>query len=275
MNHISKYLTIILLISIFLSCTDVVDVSVPDGGPRLVVEASINWEKGTTGETQVIKLSESTAFFDNNSNVPVLGATVIVTKEDDGAQFVFNDQGNGEYITTNFVPEINQSYRLNIVYNGQSYVAIETLTSVTEINSIEQTVEGGGDEEEIQIKVFFNDPLGVDNYYFGEFYSSVNTLVTLETLSDEFTDGNENFIAYDNEELVPGAVIDISIYGISESFHNYIDILIDQSGDQDGPFQSTPVQLTGNCININDPNEEVLGYFRLSEVVRTSYTIVE
>ncbi len=274
MNRTYKHIALVLILIGFLnSCTDPVKVSVPDGGSRLVVEASINWEKGTSGQTQTIKLSESTTYFDSNLNVNVTGASVIVTKEDDGSQFVFEDQNNGDYIVNDFVPEIDQSYSLEIQYNGQTYTATETLMPVTEINGIEQTIEGGGEDEEIQLKVFFDDPAGVNNYYLGEFSSSVNPLLTLGALSDQFTDGNENFIEYDNEKLVAEAVVDISIYGISERFYNYINILIEQSGVNNSPFQTTPVQLKGNCININNPDEEVLGYFRLGQVVKTDYTI--
>ncbi|WP_299366606.1 DUF4249 domain-containing protein [Winogradskyella sp.] len=274
MKKIHKYITLVFILIGFLnSCTDTVDVDVPNGSARLVVEASINWEKGTSGQTQIIKLSESTAFFDNNPEVPVIGASVIVIKNDDGMQFVFEDQNNGDYLTTDFVPEIDESYTLEILYNGETYIATETLMSVTEINGIEQTIEGDGDEEEIQIKVFFDDPANTENYYLGEFNSSVNPLLTLSALSDQFTDGNENFIEFDNEELSPEATVDISIYGISEAYYNYIDILIEQSGENDGPFQTTPVQLSGNCFNQNNPDEEVLGYFRLGEVVRATYTI--
>lgn len=274
MNKAYKYIVLNLILIGFLnSCTDTVDVDVPNGGSRLVVEASIKWEKGTSGQTQVIKLSESTTFFDSNSSNPVTGASVIVVKDNDGLEFIFEDQNNGNYIATDFVPEIDQSYTLQILYNGQTYSASETLISVTEINSVEQTIEGAGDEEEIQIKVFFDDPINTENYYLGEFNSSVNPLLTLTSLSDQFTDGNENFIEFDNEELVPEAIVDINIYGISEAYYNYIDILIEQSGESDGPFQTTPVQLKGNCININDTNEEVLGYFRLGEVAKTTYTI--
>ncbi len=274
MNRTYKHIALVLILIGFLnSCTDAVDVDVPNGGSRLVVEASINWEKGTSGQTQTIKLSQSTAFFDSNPEVPVTGAMVMVTKDNDGMQFTFEDQNNGDYITTDFEPEIDQSYTLEIFYNGQTYTATETLMSVTDINNVEQTLEGDDDEEEIQLKVFFDDPVNSNNYYLGEFNSSVNPLLTLEALSDEFTDGNENFIEFDNEELVAGATVDISIYGISESYYNYISILIDQSSGNDGPFQTTPVQLKGNCINPDNLNEEVLGYFRLSEVVKTTYTI--
>ncbi|MEM6687021.1 MAG: DUF4249 domain-containing protein [Bacteroidota bacterium] len=263
---------ILIAISFLISCTDTVDVDVPNAGSRLVIEASINWEKGTSGQTQTIKLSESTGFFDSNTNVPVTGASVIVTKEDDGMQFIFQDLNNGDYLTTNFVPQLNQEYALEVQYNGQTYTATETLIGVSDINFVEQTIEGDLEEEEIQLKVFFDDPANVNNFYLGEFIPSNLPLLTLTELDDEFTDGNENFIEYDNEDLEAGVTVDINLYGISERFYNYIGILIEQANDP-GIFATTPVQLRGNCINPNNPDEEVLGYFRLGEVARTSFVI--
>ncbi|MEL7271528.1 MAG: DUF4249 domain-containing protein, partial [Bacteroidota bacterium] len=81
MNNTYKYKALVLMVfGFFSSCTDTVDVDVTDAGARLVVEASINWEKGTSGQSQTIKLSESTDFFDNNPDIPATGAVVIVTK---------------------------------------------------------------------------------------------------------------------------------------------------------------------------------------------------
>lgn len=275
MKSIIKYyrpLMIVLVFSFFLSCTDTVNVDVPNGGDRLVVEASINWEKGTLGQTQTIKLSTSTGFFSNKKNTPVTGAVVSVVKDNDGTQFTFQDQNNGNYIATDFVPELQQSYTLTIEYNGKTYRATETMISVSDINRVEQMLEGGL-ESNIQVSVYFDDPANIKNYYLGEFVPSVNSLLSLESLSDQFTDGNENFLEHDDENLVAGVNLAISLYGISEGYYNYINLLIEQSQGGGGPFQTTPVQLKGNCKNINNPNEEVLGYFRLGQVVKTSYTI--
>ncbi|GGB83137.1 hypothetical protein GCM10007424_23950 [Flavobacterium suaedae] len=273
-NFYNKLGALLILIGLLSSCTDVIDVDVPNGGARLVVDASINWQKGTSGETQTIYLRESTAYFDNNRDVPVTGASVTVTKENDGSIFVFFDQNNGSYTATDFVPELNASYTLEILYNGNSYTATETLIAVSDINRVEQGVEGSGDDSEIQLQVFFDDPAGVENYYLGEFIPSNLPIPSLAVISDEFTDGNENFIENDNDNYVTGATVDINVYGISQRYYDYLNIFIQQSGSEDnGPFPTTPVQLKGNCINVNDPNEEVLGYFRLSEFDTTSYTI--
>lgn len=275
-----KLLNIILPLYVFVfigfSCTDPVTVTVPNGGKRLVVEASINWEKGTTGAVQTIVLTTSTGYFNANTMVPVQGAVVTVTKNDNGAQFVFQDQNNGKYIATNFKPQLRQSYTLSIDYNGQRYEAIETLMPVSKINRITQGVESGLNEESIRLDVFFDDPSGVKNHYLGEFIPDGAQLLSLETLDDEFTDGNENFMEHDNDNIKAGDMIGVRLYGISERYYNYINLLIEQSGINGGgggPFQTTPVQLKGNCININNPEEEVLGYFRLSEVDRTSYVV--
>jgi hypothetical protein len=268
-NIYNKLGVLLIIIGLLNSCTDVIDVNVPNGGARLVVDASINWQKGTSGETQTINLRESTAFFDNNPNVPVTGASVTVTKENDGSIFVFADQNNGSYTTTDFVPELNASYTLEILYNGNSYTATETLIAAPVINRIEQTIADG--DTDIQLLVFIDDLADVENYYLSEFTTSILSLPFLRVISDELTDGNEIFFENNNENYVAGVTVGINVYGISQRYYDYISILIQQSGsDEGGPFPTTPVQLKGN---VNDSHEEVLGYFRLGEFDTTSYTI--
>ena len=150
---LNKTLAFLLLVS-FYSCTDVVEVDLANGGNRLVVEASIQWKKGTLGQNQSIRLSSSTDYFDQNTNTPVTGASVIVTKDNDGAQFVFEDQNNGLYIANNFIPELNQSYSLEIINNGNTYNANETLVSVVPIKEIIQTTENGFSTDDTEITLF-------------------------------------------------------------------------------------------------------------------------
>ncbi|MCF0075257.1 DUF4249 domain-containing protein [Dyadobacter sp. CY261] len=273
-NIYSKLGALLLLIGLLNSCTEVIDVNVPNGRARLVVDASIKWQKGTTGKAQTINLRKSTAFFDRSPDVPVTGASVTVTKENDGSIFVFADQNNGSYTATDFVPELNASYTLKILYNGNSYTATEALIAAPVINRVEQTIEGSDGDEEIVLQVFFDDPGAVKNYYLGEFTPSNPPLPSLAVISDKFSDGNENYIENDNENNVAGVTVGINVYGISQRYYDYLNILIQQSGsDEGGPFPIIPVQLKGNCTNVNDSNEEVLGYFRLGEFDTTSYRV--
>lgn len=274
-----KYSIAILIVTL-TSCTDVVDVDVPKAAPRLVIEASLDWEKGTLGNEQNIKLSLSTPYFDSISIDNVIGASVIVTNDTDNSTFVFIDQNDGNYTTTNFIPIIGQSYTLEVIYNGEVYIAQETMTGVVDIAEINQSVEDGFNDEALEVNVLFDDPQGIDNFYLFRLQEQGDLLVELFDISDEFTDGNQMKVFYEKEddedinqeEFEAGDVVSIDFHGVSETYYNYIRLLIEQYGSVGDPFSTTPVALRGNCTNASDPDKYAFGYFRLTEVVKTTYT---
>ncbi|WP_111709618.1 DUF4249 domain-containing protein [Lutibacter citreus] len=265
MKNIYIKLVISCLTLLIVSCTETVDVDVPNGGERLVVEASILWEKGTTGQNQEIKLSKSTEYFADELDIPVEGALVSITNNDSNEIFEFQYEGNGTYSTTNFNPIIGDSYTLEINYEGERYLATDTFASGIEISSITQSIESRFGSDEINIKVNYLDPQSTENYYLAEFIPSHKPLISLDSSDDEFYNGNIFFLEYEDEDLEPGVNVQVKLHGISEDYYNYIEILISQLGEK-GPFQTTPVSLKGNCVNVNNTEEEVLGYFRLNEV---------
>ncbi|PWL38443.1 DUF4249 domain-containing protein [Flagellimonas aquimarina] len=270
----------IALLFIGASCTDVIDVDVPEGPIRLTIEASLDWEKGTTGNEQTILLSTSTPFFDNQGNTGVTGATVQVTNDNDGSEFVFNDQNNGRYTTSLFVPVLGDTYSLEVIYEGERYTATETLFPVTDISSITQSVDQGEDDEVLEVNVSFEDPADIENYYFLRFQSRNDLLPELFYIKDEFIDGNEATFYYekieDEEdnivEFQPGDIVDITFLSASEDYYNYLQLLIEQFEGAGDPFSPTPVALVGNCINEDNPDNVPYGYFRVTEMVKSSYT---
>ena len=277
----SNIKTLLIAATISLaSCTDVVEVEVQNGPERLVVEASLDWEKGTPGNDQTIRLRKSTQFFDTDTTTEVLGASVMVTNDSSGDTFVFQDQNNGAYRTTSFQPVLGQSYSLRIEYDGEVYTAQETMTSVTDITNVFQDREDGFDDEVLEVHVVFTDPAEEGNNYLFRFQREGDLLPDLEVAEDEFVNGNEIDWWYeiddddDLEPFGPGDVVDIEMYGISRPYYDYIKILIDQLGGV-GIFEATPVAVKGNCINETNPDNYAFGYFRLTEVVKTSYTFEE
>ena len=60
-----KLSLLFILIIITISCEDVIDVNLNNAEPRLVIDASINWFKGTTGNEQSIKLTLTAPYFDD------------------------------------------------------------------------------------------------------------------------------------------------------------------------------------------------------------------
>lgn len=272
-----------LLLALFTvaltGCEDVIDVDVQTDTLRLVVEASLDWEKGTTGNEQLITLRTSTPFFETEST-NVTGAEVTVTNNATGEVFLFTDQNNGTYTTSTFEPQLEATYTLEILYDGERYVAEDTMNPVPDITNIYQDTEDGFDDETIELHIVFNDfEEEGDNYLF-KFERPQDLLPTLETGDDEFINGNEVDWWYeidDDEDeeikpLLPGDVVNISMHGISRSYFNYIDIVIDQMGGV-GIFEATPVDVRGNCINTTNPDNYAHGYFRVTETNKVSYTV--
>jgi len=261
----------------FQSCTDVIDVELNDGVPSLVIEASIDWEKGTQGNQQTIKLSMSSPYFES-STTPVTGATVLITNTQTKDVFNFTDQENGQYMVSDFLPIIDHTYVLNIQVNGEMYTATESFMPVPEFSRIEQSLEGGFDDEALEVTFYFNDPKGISNYYLSSFQAESDLFPQFTDFSDEFTDGNEIFNFYEketdgseDEEFVSGDKVRINLYGISDQYYNYMQLLLEQYNSGGDPFSAIPAKLKGNCINTANPSVTVFGYFRLTEFVEDTY----
>ena len=62
---------ILMTFVVFASCEDVIDVDLDNVEPRLVIEASLDWEKGTAGNEQTINLSMSTPYFNTGEDTSV------------------------------------------------------------------------------------------------------------------------------------------------------------------------------------------------------------
>jgi len=278
-NQISRIVqnTSVLILLIFtfcfMSCEDVIELDVDSIPPRLVVEADIEWEKGEDPSFQTILLSQSTAFFDGSFNA-VNDALIELEKLDTGEIMPFTSNGNGVYTTNDFVAEFGSEYELRILYNGQNYLARETLIEVPEVNRVEQDeVLGFDGENVITIDFFVDDKPDEQNYFFVTHAVNNDTTPFLSVWDDSFQDGNEITIFYRDffddaqDTVVSGDVIDIEFMGISEPFFDFMLLLTEQIYSGGDPFDTTPVQLRGNVANITNDDEDAFGFFRLSEKV--------
>jgi len=274
-----KFLCLFVCI-VFTSCEDVIDVNLSEGKTRLVIEASLDWEKGTSGNQQLIKLSTSSPYFQTNENNEVTGASVKVTNNNTGAEYIFTDENDGTYTISNFAPIIGHTYTLEVVHNGETYIGNETLMSVPSITNVTQSVEGGFDDELLQVNFNYNDPPEEENFYLTKFMEEGDLFPVLEDLSDEFVNGNEidDFWEKEDDEdaneipFESGDKVSISLYAISKRYYNYIRLLIEQYDSGGNPFSSTAAQIKGNCVNTTNSENYPYGYFRVTQVVKVDYT---
>lgn len=255
------------------SCEEPIDLDLNTSEPKLVVDASINWIKGTSGSEQDIKLSLSAPYYDLET--PPANNAMVSIFDSNNNEYVFNEEGTtGIYKNNTFIPVLNATYDLIIIYEGETYSASETLKPVVSIDYVEQKNDGGFSGEETELKAYYTDPVDEKNYYFFEFINNFAALPSLEVYKDEFTNGNQIFGFYTEEDLTTGHEVVIRNSGISESFYEYMFILLLQnSTDGGGPFETTPATVRGNCINETNPDNFPFGYFRLSEVDEIIYIV--
>lgn len=268
-----RLISIILIFISLTSCEDVIDLKLNTSEPRLVIDASINWLKGSSGNEQKIKLTLTAPYFDTTVN-PANGAQIIVQDSDNNMFNFIEDSNTGIYVNNSFIPEINKTYMLKVIYEGETYIATETLKSVAPIEYIEQKNDAGFSGNETELKAYYTDPADEENYNFFEFKSDVAEIPSLEVYKDEFNNGNQIFGFHSEEDLNPGNQVLIRNYGISKRFYEFMFLLLQQnSTDTGGPFETQPATIRGNIINQTNSNNFPLGYFRLSEVDELIYTV--
>ncbi|WP_264551818.1 DUF4249 domain-containing protein [Flavobacterium sp. N2038] len=267
-------LLIVFFISIFFtSCEEVVDVDLDTAPPKLVIEAAINWQKGTTGSDQIIKLTTTTGYFENT--IPTVSGAIVYIENSKNERFNFIEvKKTGRYTCINFAPVIDEQYTLTVVSRGSRYIATETLKSVAPITRIEQNNEGGFTGKDIEIKAFYTDPANEDNFYLFKYTYPNKVTSSYYVSEDKFYQGNEIFSSSDDEDLKPGGEIEITHYGISKQYYNYMNILVSIAGSNvGGPFQSPPATVKGNIVNVTNKENYPLGYFSLSEIDSQKYLI--
>jgi hypothetical protein len=268
-----KYCLAISLVITLISCEKVIDVDLDTAAPRLVIDAGIDWEKNTNGSNQKIKLTTTTAYY-NDVFPPVSGAVIMVTNT---ANTVFNFiemPGTGEYHCSNFQPVAGEVYRLNISVNGETYTATETLFATPDIEAaIEQNDKGGMAGDEIEITYYYQDNAAQVNYYVYSNKIPVMAFPQYAVEDDENNQGGRTPVYYSHKDLKPGDIVNIKLYGTSKRYYDYFRKLLNASGNDDGPFSTTPTAVRGNIINQSNDANFAYGYFRLSEVVTKEYII--
>ena len=265
----------ILMAGLYLvACEDVIVVDDLDTAePRLVIDASIDWAKNTTGNEQKIILSTTTGYY--SDEFPTISGASITVANTTGTVFDFTETpGTGEYICTDFEPVIGEAYTLTILLNGETYTATETLISAPDIeDTIEQNDEGGMAGDEVEITYYYQDDGTLENYYLYGVRTGHVAFPQYSVEDDENSQGNLTPVYYSHEDLVPGDILNLELYGISRRYYEYLIKVLAAAGTDGSPWPTIPTAARGNIVNQTNSENYTFGYFRLSEVDTRDYTI--
>lgn len=273
MKILNKILTAAIVLFLTGCHEEIIHVDLDTAPPRLVIDASIDWIKNTTGNEQKIKLSTTTGYYDEG--FPTVSGAIITVINTVNTVFNFREtSGTGEYICTDFKPVIGETYTLTIILDGETYTATETLIGTPGIeDAIEQDNKGGMAGDEIEITYYYQDDGNEYNYYL---YSVIMSHVIFPQYSvenNEKSQGSLTPVFYSHEDLESGDKVNLKLYGISKRYYNYFNKILLASGNDDRPFPTTPAAVRGNIVNQTNNENFAYGYFRLSEVDIKDYTI--
>lgn len=270
---IYNYISLIIVSLLLIGCEDVINVDLNTAAPRLVIDAAINWQKGTDGSSQKIILSTTTDFYSNV--IPKVSGATVSIKNSNNLNYIFTEIPNtGEYKCDTFQPMLNEIYTLTVIHLGEIYTATETMQSVSAIETVTQKNNGGFSGKDFEIEVTFKDPLA-QNFYMVKFFPDIYKAPSYSITKDEYTNGNLKNWQFSDTDLKVGNIIAITHYGISQSHYNYMNKIISISSSSGGgsPFQTPPATVRGNIINQKNTDNYALGFFSLSEIDVRNYTI--
>ncbi|WP_190809035.1 DUF4249 family protein [Flagellimonas sp. S3867] len=295
-----KYFILGLLVAL-VGCEDVIDVEVPTTTPRLIVNGLLRVDESQEFIPVEIKVTETTNFFEENPVTQLESAIIIYGQPNPDAPELLDNlatsslaestPGSGIYIpdptfdvdqrirTSALLP--NTVFILIVDHKGRRYASRTPYSKTVPMDNLVQGDETLFDEDDTEIKITISDVQDEDNFYvfdfgFGEYLA----------LDDQFIDGQQfEFSYFYQKDLEPGQQVEISIMGADLQFFNYMDLLVEQTQNDGGVFETPTATVRGNVFditgldntlifdNVNRPEDFPLGYFAVVEEFKQNLTI--
>jgi hypothetical protein len=295
---LNKYILITLLFLIINGCVTQFVPETDEQESSLVVEGMITDQPGTF----TVKLSRSVPLSSGISREALKGCTVTISDNMD-QQARFYETSPGTYTTREgeFITYIGRTYILHIETNDPSrtYNTYESLpmemNPVPPIDSIyyekiDTEVDDNGKTLKQACQVYLNtfDQSSSCRFYRWDFsetwmfrlpYDVKNQICWITKPSRSILIKNTsvlsedrimkmpvNFITGETDRLSEKYSINVNQYSLNEDEFNYWERLQNVSENVGGLYDITPVSIPGNVFCVDNPYEQVLGYFSVSAV---------
>jgi len=290
MKGLQYLYTLVFIIALSMnSCEDPIGVELESADALITVDAWIN----SNAEDQTIRLTESQSYFDNNFTKGLTGASVVV-RRDDGQEFSFAGDGNGNYIWSsdgNTIGGVEDEFQLEIIANGDVLTANTILNRVPIVDSIYQEfVDDMGFVDGIMIEILTRDFEGLgDTYWIKTFKNGVflNKADEINIAYDAgFDSGAETdgivFIPpirfllnpfedddptddIDIPSWVPGDLARVEIHSISNDAFIFMETMRDQLLNSDNGIFAEPLANTRGNVTASS-GATVLGVFNVAAI---------
>lgn len=294
-----KVIFIIGAFFFFTSCEDVVEVDLPTTEPRLIVDGLLRVDRSQEFIDVRIKMRETSNFFEDNQPTQVESAVIAYGVPNEFGEFVnfaFSSLTEEEPGTGVYVPDPNFSsdqrirtesaepgtvFVLQISHKDKFYYARTEYAPTVPIDDLQQGDDTLFNEDETEVIVTFTDPPDQDDYYVFDFGFG-----NFQAVEDQFFQGQQfEFSYFYDDNLGTGQDITVSILGANQDFYNYMDLLVEQTMEDGGVFETPVATVRGNVFditgldnidifdNVERPNDYALGYFAVVQEFSRGLTI--
>lgn len=254
---------ILLSLSVlFISCEKLIDINLNEANPNIVIEANLT----DRVQQQVVKISQTKAFSEDNTIVPIKNANILVS-DDKGNQYPFTEVTSGNYLSSFFAGITGRKYTIQVKVNSKIYTASSIMPQRVILDSLTVTNLTLFGNSRKYVQVNFMDPPNIANQY--NYVIIVND--TLRNAyyvdNDRFNDGKMviNTIFTGDPELVSGDKIRVDFQCIDNNVYRYFFALSQISGNGGPP--TAPSNPDSNFSN------GALGYFSAHTLQRMNITL--
>lgn len=267
MKNILSVLYVLTAVVLVQSCKEKIDLDIPGGAPKVVVEAEVTTET----DSSYVKLTKTADFYSTAAYPVIPDATVTVN----GIPFIH--KGNGIYRPASpYTGTIGQIYNLSISADGQTFTSSSVLEPMFRIDSIFQEFkpkQGFLDEGYSINYKGFDDRSKIKYTYFRLGY--FDTLVHRDSM-DDFKVLFDNTLTPIGQEYsfeLPftrfkiGDECILVFRSVTKDMNDFLEAYNTQTSGAPGPFQVPPANLPTNMKG------GAIGYFATYDVIRRRHTI--
>jgi hypothetical protein len=251
MKFNSVYLLLLLLC---ISCEKIINVSLDESEPQIVIEGEITTARGP----YTVRVTESKNFGDDNSFPGRADAVVSVKNLNTGISEILKYSGSGNYQTTVLQGVAGHSYQLTVVLGDKTYAATSTipLRGVR----IDMLYASGSalDDKDVFMVPLFTDPVGKGNYYRLRQWLNGTMIKGSFVRSDEAADGRTfdgqlwySTDASDGNPIIKnGDVMTVELQCVDKGVYDYFRTL-ETTIAQDASTPSNPLSnISGGAIGV-------------------------
>lgn len=249
---------IILLLVLFSSCEQVIDLPLRDSDARLVIEGGITDDSGSCR----VRLSRVVNYNASNDPSLVSGANVVLFDND--LQYSLTEVQTGLYANPQLVGIPGHTYRLEVMVDGENYSSTSYMPLKVEIDSLTLEEQSFFFDTALVTHVHFKDPAGQENYY--RYRSRIGDLMSkdIQVDRDLFFDGQDidQPLFGGGRKPFPGDTIFVELWGIDKGVYEYYNTLNSILGGA-GPSVASPANPTSNITG------GAIGYFSAYTISRS------